>query len=352
MESIGDKTRWYEENIIQSLINWLYKHWHNNHEQSPPILDIEDLTFDNFSDNEFWNINLKWIEFLDDFFKAKQNNINFSKETIVHLVRLERFKLKHKITTDKICEIESIMIELLQESDNRENNFFAKHVLHLIEKKKILLHSLKDGLTKLNNRRFAQDMLKEHIKRFNRYWTVFSVLLIDIDYFKRINDNFWHNVWDVILEWFSKILKGCLREMDVASRWWWEEFLVILENCNEICARKKAEEIRQKIEDELASFISEYSPIQTKNPNNTMQEIKDSINGVINCDNECCKNREMCWWVKRLCIKEKITCSIWIATCSPDIKLKMNIDSTCEELVWFADHALYFAKENWRNQVY
>ncbi|NUM41941.1 MAG: GGDEF domain-containing protein [Leptospiraceae bacterium] len=88
--------------------------------------------------------------------------------------------------------------------------------------------SLKDHLTGLYNRRYQMARLKEEIQNFNRYKHSFSILLIDIDFFKKINDSWGHAEGDRILVEFSEILIQFLRINDVSSRFGGEEFLVIL----------------------------------------------------------------------------------------------------------------------------
>lgn len=89
-----------------------------------------------------------------------------------------------------------------------------------------------DPLTSLLNRRAAIDDLSKIISQLNRNFVPVSFLLIDIDWFKRINDTYGHDRGDEILIELSSILKKVIRTSDILARWGGEEFLVVLYNSN------------------------------------------------------------------------------------------------------------------------
>jgi diguanylate cyclase (GGDEF)-like protein len=89
-----------------------------------------------------------------------------------------------------------------------------------------------DPLTSLLNRRAAIDDLSKIISQLNRNFIPVSFLLIDIDWFKKINDTYGHNRGDEILIELSSILKKVIRTSDIVARWGGEEFLVVLYNSN------------------------------------------------------------------------------------------------------------------------
>lgn len=90
-----------------------------------------------------------------------------------------------------------------------------------------------DHLTKIYNRGKLNSLLEEQLHIFNRYDTFFGLIIIDIDYFKEVNDIYGHNVGDSVLVEFSKILKDNIRDVDYIGRWGGEEFLVICPRINE-----------------------------------------------------------------------------------------------------------------------
>jgi diguanylate cyclase (GGDEF)-like protein len=85
----------------------------------------------------------------------------------------------------------------------------------------------RDGLTGLYNRRHMQELLDASVDRLERYGERFSVALIDLDHFKRINDTHGHRVGDEVLISFSRIASAVLRETDVLARWGGEEFIML-----------------------------------------------------------------------------------------------------------------------------
>ena len=108
--------------------------------------------------------------------------------------------------------------------------------------------STMDSLTQLANRRRIQEKLTSHLERFRRNGTPFSVLLVDADHFKRINDSAGHAVGDKVLFELGSIFKRLLRTVDAAGRYGGEEFLIILDETRGEKALQTAERIRLVVE--------------------------------------------------------------------------------------------------------
>ncbi len=104
-----------------------------------------------------------------------------------------------------------------------------------------------DELTDLPNRRDMAARLEFETKRAKRSGSEFSIILADIDYFKKINDNFGHDVGDQVLTEFSDIFNSRFRTTDKVGRWGGEEFLVILPDTNLQEAIKLADEVRKTV---------------------------------------------------------------------------------------------------------
>lgn len=119
--------------------------------------------------------------------------------------------------------------------------------------------SVTDPLTGLCNRRYIDNRLDAEIVRHVRYEHQLSVILIDLDHFKQVNDVFGHQEGDLVLTKFAEILTKCIRNSDVAGRWGGEEFLVISPENDEKGAAVQAENIRK----ELAAVPFELSGQQT-----------------------------------------------------------------------------------------
>lgn len=104
--------------------------------------------------------------------------------------------------------------------------------------------AMQDSLTGAFNRRYMDIYLRKEINRCNRYEKDFSIMLLDIDDFKKINDTYGHVVGDTILSEISLIFKSTIREEDVFCRYGGEEFLIIMpETCE-----KKAEFLYKRIQ--------------------------------------------------------------------------------------------------------
>jgi len=108
--------------------------------------------------------------------------------------------------------------------------------------------SYTDGLTKLYNHKKILEILASEIERANRYKRPFSVLMVDIDRFKTVNDEYGHLVGDKVLERLASEIKQQIREVDTAGRYGGEEFLIIYPEVGGEEAVQAAERLRQSVE--------------------------------------------------------------------------------------------------------
>ncbi|MDT0629509.1 GGDEF domain-containing protein [Alteromonas sp. W364] len=158
--------------------------------------------------------------------------------------------------------------------------------------------AMHDPLTNLPNRRGMREFLDHEYKRSRRSNSPLSVLLVDIDYFKKINDEFLHDGGDFVLEDLSRLFVSSVREQDRVARWGGEEFLFLLPETNSTDAFTLAEKIRLAVEKHDLEFAG-----------------------------------------RRI----SVTISIGLNEITPD----MNID----QAINLADHYLYEAKKAGRNQT-
>jgi diguanylate cyclase (GGDEF)-like protein len=111
--------------------------------------------------------------------------------------------------------------------------------------------AITDPLTRLCNRRHADQVLREELQRCERYSQPMSVAVFDIDHFKQFNDSFGHQAGDNVLLAVANALIDCTRSMDVCARIGGEEFLVIFP-----CTRlRDAEKVMARVQQVLASTI-------------------------------------------------------------------------------------------------
>lgn len=113
---------------------------------------------------------------------------------------------------------------------------------------KLRTQSLRDPLTGLYNRRYMEDALDRYISLSERDGNAVSVLMIDLDHFKKLNDTHGHAKGDAVLREVAGQLVGSLRPADVVARYGGEELMVILPNCGLDDAKLKAEMLRARIE--------------------------------------------------------------------------------------------------------
>lgn len=156
--------------------------------------------------------------------------------------------------------------------------------------------AMTDQLTTCHNRHSLSDYAPKYIKDAVRYHYPLSIMILDLDFFKNINDEFGHTTGDAVLAEIGKLLMATCRQGDIVARIGGEEFLILLPHCNIYNAMQKAENIRSMIE------LAEPADL-------------------------------------------KVTASIGIAS------LIKQYDEDFDKLYKAADSAVYESKENGRNQV-
>lgn len=104
-----------------------------------------------------------------------------------------------------------------------------------------------DALTQLGNRRHLDESLRKIVAQSCRHNLITSLMIIDIDHFKKINDNYGHQVGDQVIQSIADSIRDVARETDLSFRMGGEEFVVVMQNTNLDGAEKLAERLRESI---------------------------------------------------------------------------------------------------------
>ena len=169
---------------------------------------------------------------------------------------------------------------------------------------KLIKQSVTDELTSLYNRKYLHHRLEAEISRAKRYGTPLSCLLIDIDFFKTVNDMYGYDWGDVLLKKIAQMLEALIRKEDILTRYGDEEFILILPNTSEDNAYIFAERFRRDIE--KMEFI----------PANEEERHPITISGGIS-----------------------------------SYPFLENVEENSNTIIRYAEHALYAAKKHGKNQI-
>jgi len=135
-----------------------------------------------------------------------------------------------------------------------EAGTFAVQLIFAMAKAKLYRaldkRSRTDGLTGLSRRGPFEERLREEVARARSFRTTFSILMIDIDHFKNLNDTYGHQVGDEVLKTVSQRLRDGIYETDVIARYGGEEFVCLLPRSQPAGLKMKADQIRQRVANE------------------------------------------------------------------------------------------------------
>ena len=137
-----------------------------------------------------------------------------------------------------------------------------------------------DDLTGCYNKKEIEILLEKFLKEFLRYGTPLSVMMLDIDHFKKVNDTYGHLAGDFILKEVANIIKSTIRSSDACGRFGGEEFIILLPNTKLSGAMKLAERIRENIQNHKFIFNDIKVPI-TVSIGITSASKNDSIYSLI-----------------------------------------------------------------------
>lgn len=158
-----------------------------------------------------------------------------------YLLILQQYRLTYNELITKMSILNDQIVDITRQLEKK--NLQLSEALTTIKK-----ITNTDPLTGILNRRAFQKALKREISFAKRHNLPLSLVIIDIDYFKRINDTYGHDVGDYVLKNFAKIILKSIRHEDIFARFGGEEFVILLPNTNINSAFEVCERIRQKIE--------------------------------------------------------------------------------------------------------
>lgn len=140
---------------------------------------------------------------------------------------------------------EKLLIKFKESKDRAEN--MSQKLKAANEKLRALAH--KDGLTGLYNHRYFQEILDKEVKRAIRHQRPLSLIMFDLDYFKKVNDSYGHGVGDIVLKEIGILIQNKARINDIVARYGGEEFAVIAPETDVQGGNVLAERIRKTVEE-------------------------------------------------------------------------------------------------------
>ena len=230
--------------------------------------------------------------------------VMLSSSTVFAVLSTTLFAIAYLFITYYLMELHNLWIPLVIPSISIIISFALSFLAKYLIKSRDFEHQYKlatiDGLTELYNHRYFQDALRKQVEISKRYGEPFSLIIVDIDFFKKFNDTYGHQAGDAVLRQVADTLKKNSRATDIVCRYGGEEMSIILPNTNTDDALYNANRL-----------------------NKAVAEREFQLNATDTA---------------------KVTISVGVST-FPD-----NAE-TPQDLIEFADKGLYIAKENGRNQV-
>ena len=157
------------------------------------------------------------------------------------------FSVYIKRTLDKHEQMQARMNEYEKRVELVVNNLRIEMHQRIEAIQKLEVLAVTDPLTQIYNRRKLHEVLLYEINRKYRYKSDLSIVMCDIDHFKKINDVYGHNAGDNVLKFITQVIKDNIRESDVFARWGGEEFVVLMPNTDIISANKVATKLKDKV---------------------------------------------------------------------------------------------------------
>lgn len=217
------------------------------------VVDANQHFFDFYSDFSTLSEFLEKYEDLSNTFEKEKGFLQKYMQGVYWLdyVLQDRKKIhKAKIMKDGQAHYFSVKAGMMEGLQKPLFNVLLQEITEQELYKNQLEHlSQTDALTGIGNRLYFNRSLNKEIQRSQRYKTDLSLLMFDIDFFKKVNDNYGHDVGDQVLIEISAVIKSLLRETDILCRFGGEEFAIIMPETDLAEAENSAERLRATIEE-------------------------------------------------------------------------------------------------------
>ncbi|WP_304546436.1 sensor domain-containing diguanylate cyclase [Sulfurimonas microaerophilic] len=232
------------EEIIKNSLNEIY------------IFDPQTLKFSYVNSSAIENSGYSCEEFLE--MTPLDIKPKFDADLFAQIIKpllkkeLEQiyFETKHRRKDGTLYDVE-IQLQLMHIGKSDKFVAFIQDITKrnkaIKEKEKFYNIATHDYLTKIYNRQMFDDLYKREFNSYRRYKTPMSLILFDIDNFKKINDTFGHDVGDTVLKKLVKLVEKNVRESDIFARWGGEEFVILMRRTTLDVAYEKAEHICKTI---------------------------------------------------------------------------------------------------------
>ena len=178
-----------------------------------------------------------------------------------HLVDPRTQKLLEVLGITLVGVVGLLLAFFVRNSNVRVERAYSTHLEKLSERLRSLAY--RDSLTDLYNHRFFQEQLSHEVERANRYRRPVSVILMDLDRFKEVNDTHGHLVGDKLLTFIGRVIRDQVRSADIAARYGGDEFAIILTDTPKEAAEAAAEKLANAIATDhaYAGLTNEGLPI-------------------------------------------------------------------------------------------
>jgi len=190
------------------------------------------------------------------FLKTVDKKTSFKTKAIICVPLISRNK-----TVGVLEALNKINGEDFTEEDVKLFTAFSNQVSVAIDNAKLYNMAFYDGLTKVFVRRYVEAWLETEYARVKRYKTNLSLIMFDIDHFKKINDTYGHQAGDYVLQELAQTVKANVRSADIIGRYGGEEFMICLPETPIDKAFNSAQRVRQAVEQKEFIYEGKKIPV-------------------------------------------------------------------------------------------